>query len=276
VKLIRVVVVASGAALCVSIAQGVRAQAIDEQSLEQQGLSQGLPAQGKWNVTLGAAVVEVPDYPGATGHRVRLRPLFSILYSDLVFVSPYGLGVNAIRVDGFRAGPIIGYEGGRSETSDVHLSGFGDIDPSLTAGAFAAWRPRPGVPFEISGTVRQAITHTSGGLNGLLRLDYTGHAAPEHWSLIGGPQLEFANREYQQTWFGVTPQQSENSGLPVYSPGGGLNQVGIHAAATYLTASHVLFRVFGEANRLTGDAAESPIVSRRTQLLVGVGAAYHF
>jgi outer membrane scaffolding protein for murein synthesis (MipA/OmpV family) len=252
------------------------AQTVEQEALEQQGLTQGSAPTGKWDVTLGAGIASVPDYPGASKRKARFTPLFAIDYDTLVFIGAYGLGVNAIRVDGFRAGPVLGYEGGRRESSDILLTGLGDIQPSLTAGAFTAWRVIPGAPFELSGTVRQAITHTGNGLNGLLRFDYTGHPAPGKWDLIAGPHLEFANRQYEQTWFGVTPLQSENSGLPIYSPGGGLKAAGVHASLTYISSSHFLFRLFGDANRLTGDAADSPIVVRRTQLLIGIGGAYHF
>jgi outer membrane protein len=276
VNFIRLGVVLSRAALGVCFVGSVWAQTVEQEALEQQGLSQGQPSEGKWDVMLGAAVAAVPGYPGASSHKARLTPLVSIGYGKLFFVGPYGLGLNAIRLDGFRAGPIIGYEGGRRESSDIALTGLGDIEPSLMAGGFAAWQPRPPAPFEISATVRQAITHTTNGLTGLLRFDYTGHAAPGHWNLIAGPHLEFANHEYEQAWFGVTPLQSQNSGLPVYGPDGGLKEAGIHATAMYTSTSHILFRVFFEVDRLTGDAASSPIVMRRSQLLGGVGAAYHF
>ena len=39
---------------------------------------------------------------------------------------------------------------------------------------------------------------------------------------------------------------------------------------------HLLLRGFASVKELTGDDADSPIVERRTQSLIGVGLAYRF
>jgi outer membrane protein len=248
-----------------------RAQTLQEELLEQQGLAQE-PTLGKWSVTLGAGVAEVPDYPGGDRYRVRPVPLVSIEYDKLVFLGPYGLGLNAIQWNGLRAGPVLGFEGGRKQDDDPHLNGLGDISPSLTGGVFATYRFSS---FQVSGTVRQAITHTENGLTGLLQFDYRGRIA-DRFELIAGPDVEFADGAYDRTWFGVSPGQSAQSGLPVFSPGGGVKDAGLHAILTYYYTQHVLLRGFAGVKELTGDIAGSPIVQSKTQGLVGLGAAYHF
>lgn len=249
----------------------VRAQTLQEQVLEQRGLA-GPAAPSQWSATLGAGVAGAPDYEGAGSYHARAVPLVSINYGDMFFFGPIGLGMNAINWNGFRAGPVLGYEGGRDQGDDPHLSGLGDISSSLTAGAFAVYRFGP---FEISGLVRQAITHSRNGLTGLVQLDYRQAIIPG-LDLIVGPDLEIANGTHDRTWFGVSSTQSAQSGLSVYTAGGGVKDVGLHASLTYRYSEHIYLRAFGAVREFTGGVADSPIVQNKTALVIGMGAAYHF
>ncbi len=85
-----------------------------------------------------------------------------------------------------------------------------------------------------------------------------------------------ANARYAQSWFGVTPTQSFDSGLPVFTPGGGVRDFGIHASLTYFYTQHFLLRALVSAKELAGDMSNSPIVQDKRQVLFGVGLAYHF
>lgn len=268
--LLRVVLLAS-AFFAPGIDSPARAQTLPDEEIEQQGLTEQ-PSEGEWNITLGAGLTLRPTYQGASSHRLRPLPLVSIGYHDWLFLSPLGLGVSAIHIDGFRAGPVVGYEGGRDESSDAELKGLGNIHSSIAAGIFAAYRTGP---FEISGTVRQAVTHADNGLNGYLQASYRASIVPHKLDLAVGPDLDFASSKYVQTWFGVSQEQSQQSGLPIFTPGGGFKSAGLHAALTYHLSDHLLIRAFGGIKELTGDPAKSPIVQNKTQTQFGMGIAYH-
>ena len=245
-------------------------QSLEDQALEQQGLTRG-PAG--WGITLGAGLAQVPRYPGASKERGRLVSLVALDYGGRVFVGPFGIGVAAARWNGFRAGPVLGFERGRSETDDPRLAGLGDISTSVTAGVFASYTKGP---LEVSATARQAVTHASNGLSGLLQLSVR-HVYVAARTLVAiGPDMEFGNGEYERTWFGISPAQSAASGLSAYTPGGGINRVGLHAGLTYRASPHVLLRAFARISDLTADAARSPVTERRAQVVVGAGVAYHF
>jgi MipA family protein len=246
-------------------------ESLAETEIEQEGLAKK-PKQGEWSVTLGAGLASVPRYQGADTSRTKLVPLASIRYKDL-FLGPFGLGWSAINRDGFHAGPVLGYEGGRRERRDPELSGLGDIPSSVTGGVFATYRFGP---FETLATVREALTHSGNGLNGLVRLEYRATIIPRQLDLGLGPHLEFANSRYEQTYFGVSPIQAAQSGYPVFTPGGGVKEVGFKASLTYFATGHLALRAFAEVKKFTGDAANSPIVERQTEKFVGLGAAYHF
>jgi hypothetical protein len=95
------------------------------------------------------------SYPGAEDRRVRPVPIFifTFRYHD-IFLSLLGLGWNAIDVGGLRAGPVLRYEGGRSQSLDPRLNGLGDIPGSITGGAFVAYRL---APFELLVMARRRL-----------------------------------------------------------------------------------------------------------------------
>jgi MipA family protein len=261
-----------------TIAVPAAAQEISDQALEQSNL--GTQASGKWDINLGAGVGTAPAYPGAKRERVVPVPFASIAYDNLFFVGPLGLGFNALRwasADtqyGFRAGPVIGYVGGRKESVDPHLAGLGDIQPSLTAGLFATFRAGP---FEFAATARQAVTHSENGLLGLVSLSYHLPVVAKKLDFAIGPQLTVANERYSNTWFGVSADQSARSGLSMFTPGSGvLLEPGLHANATYRYSEHVFVRGFAAVKQLTGNDADSPIVQSKAQWSIGLGAGYHF
>ena len=245
-------------------------QSLEDQALEQQGLTRS-PAG--WGASIGAGLATVPKFPGASKERARLVPILAINYGGRLFVGPFGIGVAALRWRGFRAGPVLGFARGRTESDDPRLAGLGDVSSSITAGLFAGYASGP---LEISATARQAISPSSNGMSGLLQLSLR-HVFPAARTLVAiGPDLEFGNSDFQRTWFGISPAQSVASGLPVYTARAGLNRVGFHASLTYRASAHILLRGFARLSDLTQDAAHSPVVERRAQVVIGAGLAYHF
>lgn len=260
------------AVVAASLATTAQAQTLSEEEIEQQGLA-ARPQDGAWSVTLGPGLAVHPVYPGASDDRARFVPMFLIRYGDTVFLGTGGLGVNLLHWHGLRAGPVLGYEGGRKASDDPALAGLGDIGASLTAGGFASYDYGP---WQVYGTARQAVTHTGNGLTALVRLDYRTVLIPDTLNLSMGPEVSLADGAANRTWFGISSDQSLQSGLPAFGPGGGLRDLGLHAALTWRLSDHILVHAFGQVMQLPGDVADSPIVEDKTQSLAGLGIAYHF
>ena len=99
------------------------------------------------------------------------------------------------------------------------------------------------------------------------------------WTVSVGPDVTFASADYMETYFGVTPLQSFFSGLPVYTPSGGIKSAGIIADTHYQMTDELAILGRASWHRLTGDAADSPVIARagnKNQFSVGVGLAYSF
>lgn len=245
-------------------------QSLEDQALEQQGLTR---PQAGWSGTVGAGLALAPEYAGASSERARLAPLVDIDYGGRVSIGPFGVEVAAARWHGLRAGPVLDFEGGRRESDDPRLAGLGDISSSVTGGLFAAYTRGP---VEVSATARQAISHATNGLSGLLQVNFRRTFIWSRTAVAAGPDLEFGNGDFERTWFGISAAQATTSGLPVYVPRAGINRVGLHADLTHRVTQHILLRFFARVSDITGDAAQSPIIERRAQIDVGAGIAYHF
>ena len=226
-----------------------------------------------WDITLGTGLAESPIYTGAK--RYHAHPFFfgSVSYRNLTFLGPGGLGTAVINSNGFRAGPVIGYQGGRSSSGDAHLNGLGNLQPSIMAGAFAAYRIGA---YELSGTFRQAITHSNNGLVGRVQLDYHASFFANKLDFAIGPEVDLGDGRYERTWFGVSNHQSALSALPVFNPGGGVTDAGAHVIFSYRFSDSLFLRATGDVRQFEGDASHSPIIETKTQTFIGIGIGYHF
>jgi len=238
-----------------------------------QSSPQQTEATPTWEVNIGGGAAGQPVFPGAA--RYRTEPIFlgSLAYRGLAYLGPAGLGSSEIFSPGFHFGPVVDFSGGRNETSDKHLQGLGNITPTIAAGAIGLWRFEG---FELIGIVRQAVIHTNYGLVGRVQADRRINLIPGKLILLAGPLADFGNGRYERTWFGVTQDQATDSGLPAYTPVGGVADAGLLLNLDYRYSDRVLVRTFGEFRWLYGAAAKSPIVQNNFQAIFGVGIAYSF
>ena len=251
----------------------------------------GGPAAGRvgqapdgWSITVGAAPVLSPAWQGSRDMALSLFPDLRVHYRDLFFASvPDGVGLNLLRRDGWRAGPLVKIRFGRDEDgrgspfqvtggSDA-LRGLGDVGVAGEAGGFVekrlgAWRVR--------GEARQGF----GGHDAAVAdvsVARTWRAGRIAGSL--GPRVTFATGSYLRTYFGVDARQSLRTGLARYRPGGGLVSVGIGGSAIRPIDRNSALTIFGGVDYLGDKAGRSPLIEqrgRRVQATIGIGYGYRF
>lgn len=225
-----------------------------------------------WRVDLGVNVGIHPAYPGARRYGPTAMPDASINYKNRLSLGPDGLSLNILSVPGLSFGPVIGFMEGRDHKDAARLSGMGDIQPAIALGGFVRWRQGP---YEIAAILRQAVTHSNYGLQASLRGNYHVRMSRDV-ELAFGPDLDFGNAHYEQTWFGVSQSQSAASGLAAYRAHGGLQDAGAHVRLSWHATPRWTLRTYAGAKQLLLDAADSPIVERQTEYSAGVGAGYRF
>ncbi len=225
----------------------------------------------RWRVALGAGLAAQPNFQGSD--KYRLHPtLFVFAGYGRFFIGFGGAGVNLYRAPGLRMGALISLGPGRNESTDGRLAGLGDVDRTVLAGLFAVHATR--------GFLTRVATYTDigGEHHGTLaRLDvFARFRAGERVGFFAGPGLTWGSSQYNQTFFGISGEQSARSGFPEFATNAGMNNARLTAGTSYRFAES--WRLFGglTASRLVGDAAASPITETNAQYRAFLTAIYLF
>jgi outer membrane protein len=227
--------------------------------------------QRAWSLMIGAGAEFAPHYEGADRYRFQPVPYVKASYHDFTF-SPEGLGMTVFRADGFSVTPTIGYGGGRKESQDSNLKGLGTIQPAVTAGVLLKYQTGP---FSFTIAPRDAVVQSKDGFVAALSAEYSWRIMPR-LRFSFGPEMNVADGRYEQTYFGVSAQQAARSGKRLYTPAGGVKDVGLAGTLSYDFADHWAMLTHVSDRELVGDAANSPIVRAKNQAAVITGVAYRF
>jgi outer membrane scaffolding protein for murein synthesis (MipA/OmpV family) len=226
-----------------------------------------------WQV--GAGVAVSPKFEGSNKYEVTPFPI----------IAPAGFGgeggvvqfrglddirFRLLKAQGFEFGALTGYRFGRDSSDSAKLARFADIDGGLVLGAFAGYRA--GSTFFSASYHRQVSGEDTGGIVRLMaeqtfRLD-------QRTKLVASLGTNIADKDYMQTFFGVTPAQAVP--LPVYSASAGFKDVFAGLSATIDLDPRWTLYVSGRYSRLVGDAADSPIIDTSNQFYGGAGLTYKF
>ena len=230
------------------------------------------PRPAETAIRVGAVVLSGQSYQGASEQKLSAVPGVFIHASNGLFADPLnGIGYSFEPQGNLQYGLRVNLDTGRSV--ETTLPGFEKINARANPGAFANYTVNDKL------TLRSSLRLGMGdGADGSLL-----HVGGSYKVLQAGffgvsvnASLKYADRNYMQSYFGVTAAQSSTSGLKAYQP-----SAGFAAAKVGLTAGTPLSRqIFVFANlsvqRLMGDASDSPIVSKKTQPTAFIGGVYTF
>ena len=229
-------------------------------------------------MTLGVEGRVMPTYEGSSNEMLRPFPMFDVRRAGKParFRSPRdGFSFGILDYGRFIAGPTTKVRFARNEGDSSNLRGLGDVPWAFEAGAFAEYWPADWLRTRVE--LRQGF----GGHHGLVSdvtADLVVPVSPK-LTLSAGPRMTLASSGYTNPYFSITPAQSLASGLPVYDARGGFQSFGAGAQARYEWSRQWATHMFIEYERLAGDAANAPLVTRygtRDQIQLGLGATYSF
>ena len=229
---------------------------------------------------LGPGLRWKPAYDGSDSQRVEVVPVIRYFGRPWFARSTQGVLEAGVRMElapGLHAGAQLAYEPGRkpSDADFLVSRNVAGINNGASVGLHMEWDHKFGpVPITVLGRVRQ---HTDGdrGAQADLRLS----AGIFQSGRVGAglfTQATWANSKSTGSFYGITPQQSAATGLPVYGAGSGLlfASVGLLWSVDITKSWIVVGSV--EARRLRGDAASSPLTERASNYYMSAGIAYHF
>lgn len=231
---------------------------------------------------IGGGVGAISRYSGS--REMTAAPIVLLDYSHAsgFFASTMrGLGY------GGQTGPVtysaaLGYRAERKEkdetgafgsTGSEKLKGMGDIEGSATAVLTLGYRPLPMLELNVVGEI--PLSQRQNGKN-----FHTGVTArlleASHDNVSLGLAAGFGDKDYTQTYYGVTAAQARTTKFASYRP-----KAGLYEANAMLTWQHR----FGEkwsvtwmlgANHLLRDAAKSPLVERKTTPTGAIYVGYSY
>ncbi|WP_262695141.1 MipA/OmpV family protein [Kordiimonas aquimaris] len=254
-----------------------------------QGQPSGRPdIKPEWTVSVGGGVLFNPTYVGDDDYQLSLLPNIRVAYGNSFFASVQeGVGYNVINQNGWRVGPLVKFDFGRdeggnspfrvigSETND--LDGFGQIDFTFEAGGFLQYAARN---FSSKLELRRGINGHEGFV-GEFEVNRTGRNTVFGKTGIFsfGPKLKFANKRYNQAFFGVNAAQATGSGLAQYNAGSGVVSYGVSGSQIILLSRNVSAVAFTGYDRLGHEASESTLIEQRgsaNQFSAGLFLSYSF
>lgn len=235
----------------------------------------------EWETVIGGGFVVMPAYEGSHTYRPLPAPEIDIRYYDLAFISSGdGIGVNLLHGQNYRAGVAISYDVGRQHDYSSRLAGTGNISPTPEMKLFAEAYFKPfgdalPLPIAVTSDVRQAaIGHQ--GMIGDLGV-YMPIAGNKTFDVFIGPSVTFADREYMQSYFGISAAQAApQSAFAPYTAHGGLKDASFGVSADYRFTDHWALHGDLGFERLMDSAGNSPIVEARSQLGTAVTLGYTF
>ncbi len=224
------------------------------------------PKLPQWRVVAGLAAEAQPVYSGARAMRVQGGPAFDVRYRDVAFLSTGdGLGFNILHGAHYQLGVAMGYDLGRRERDDLrNLHGMGDIGMAPVAKAYGAWVISRYFPMILRVDARQFLGGT-GGAAGDASVYLPLPGSSHRFVMFAGPSITVGTHQRLRGLYGVTPQQSLQSGHPVYDPHRGTSAAGVGFTAVGFLTSHWLVNVDAALSHLRGSSSRSPLVERRTE-----------
>jgi outer membrane protein len=226
--------------------------------------------------SLGLGLGYAAAYPGSDTNKSRVLPLVKLEYGRFFIggedAGAPGIGFRFVDTTSWKAGIVYAHDltTPRKESDSARLDGMGDIGKTNRVGLFASYQYRD---FTLGSRLVR-----SGDDQGT-RIDIFGKTRFDTGSglrLTAGPTATWANREYNQTYFGVDADQSARSGLAQYHPSSGLTSVAMEFGASYPLGHDWLFGSRLTLGRLMGDAAQSPLTEQSRLVSVSFFSLYHF
>ncbi len=250
---------------------------------------------GSRDMYVGLGVSAAPDYPGADARRTEALPLLQAEWSNGIFIAGMSAGWHLSRDPQREFGPLLELDRGRDQ--DGSRSGAGGVSPMqglagrqasprqglygvrevgarLQAGAFANYYLTPSL--RVANSVLYGAGHEHNGLTWNISIQQVATDIAAHHQLTFSAGANLVNRSYNASFFGISAQESMQSGHPAYAPGGGLRDAYLGAGWNWALSPDWMVVSAARVTRLGGDARNSPLVERPTNITVSTGLVYRF
>lgn len=218
-----------------------------------------------FELELGGGAFFQPDYKGSKDYKVRPLPWGSLSFrrgDRYIEISGPSLRANIIGGGRFEFGPTLSSEMGRdSNITNMTVRRLGRIRDASMAGAFfnIDFDLGKGSAIQVGAEATADLGHTNEGKVAKIDVSYR-RLLGDRWMVMTAVSTSWADNNYMDTYFGVTPAGAQTSGLPAYTAKSGLENIELSSALYYRLNQRWSAVAFVRYQRLLGSAADSPIV----------------
>jgi outer membrane scaffolding protein for murein synthesis (MipA/OmpV family) len=227
---------------------------------------------------IGLGVLSTPRYMGADTNRLRALPYLSYRWANGWFIDPLnGLGHAWSPAPGRRIGLHLGVSPDREESDSSALRGMGDVDREAELGGFVQQRLGSwlGGGLSIRSHLRYGAGEDHRGGQAELGLGWGTRLAQRSLMNLGFA-ANWANQDYMQTYFGVTPAQSASSTYAEHDARGGLRDIRLSLSWIQLFTPTTTGLLMVSQTHWQGEAADSPLVREKRNTLAVAALMYRF
>jgi outer membrane protein len=213
-------------------------------------------------------------YEGSNKYTYQALPVLDISYKSF-FVSPFrGAGINVLLSKELVIAPAIGIRPKRPRWEIEErgaMKGFNDL--GATAGISTIYRIEK---ITISARAFMGLSSDNGTIMGI-SAGYM-ETIGEQWALNFSVSTEYADKKYNQTFFGITPKQSGKYHFDIYEAKSGFKDIGLNVNISHNITKMLSISAIGGYKRFIDIAADSPIVESGTpdQYHIGVAISHRF
>lgn len=224
-----------------------------------------------FQIELGAGGFVRPEYPGSDSYQVLPIPYIDIKYQDWFSIAGRSAKANVFVYEGLTAGVVAEFDFGRDEDDDSVLNGLGDIDFAPEFGIFIDYELKQWL------IIQTSFRHAVGGHESFIGdagIYFQNRVMNDKLEYRIGPSITFSGDEYVEEYYGITPAQSLLSGHPVYSPDGGLVDVGLSLAMRYKLTEKLSVISYTQVDFLLEEVTDSPLAEEDVAPYFGLFLSY--
>jgi outer membrane protein len=227
--------------------------------------------------SIGLGIGMAPDYEGSEDYEAVPLPYARVTWGDNGnYVLLNGNNVRAnLWSEKWQVGPLLQYRKERDSVENSRVKRMKDIDSTMEAGAFIAYKNGP---WRLGLDVATDISDEHDGSLVTLRGGYT-LTHMENLKITTSLSTTYADDDYMETYFQVDSKNVGTSGLPFYNADSGIKDVGLSVVTDYSLNKSWSIMGIVSYTRLVGDAEDSPVVDdegSENQMFFGVMGIYHF
>jgi outer membrane scaffolding protein for murein synthesis (MipA/OmpV family) len=226
----------------------------------------------KMSFAYGYGVMSSPKYEGADTNSLIMAPFLSLKYKNFSLNPISGLRFNIVNQKKWSGGLGAGIGFGRESKKDISLDGLGNLNSTVEGLVFIKYK----TPF-YSVTSEVAKDILKSGHNGYTVKASIGTGFPLfNFTTFVRPSISitYADKNYLNSFFGVTEDQSMLTGFQEYSLKDELKDISTNLLLVYQISDKVSLNGVIKYKELLGKIAKSPIIKASNQLSGSLSISY--